>query len=172
MRKPQVEHFWNDTALTLALPQGTAMKHLISIMFILMTRIESMHWYWLMQNCAILFHHTFLIMKQHSNLHKCLHIRSSDNGEDLVSYIVQRFPNYLCHRRPNSYAIGHGPPFDMILSEGTPSDKMLVVRFDLELHNSLYYWWGYNSGKSMISVAFLVHSLIVLISNEWNNSEI
>lgn len=40
MRKPQVEHLQNDITLTSAPPQGSIMYHLISIMFILMSRTE------------------------------------------------------------------------------------------------------------------------------------
>lgn len=44
MRKPQVEHLWNDITLTLVSPEGAIMYHLISIMFFLMTRIEPVRW--------------------------------------------------------------------------------------------------------------------------------
>lgn len=40
MRKPQVEHLQNDITLTSTPPQGSIMYHLISIMFILMSRTE------------------------------------------------------------------------------------------------------------------------------------
>lgn len=40
MRKPQVEHLRNDITLTSVPPQGSIMYHLISIMFILMSRTE------------------------------------------------------------------------------------------------------------------------------------
>lgn len=40
MRKPQVEHLRNDITLTSDPPQGSIMYHLISIMFILMSRTE------------------------------------------------------------------------------------------------------------------------------------
>lgn len=40
MRKPQVEHLWNDITLTLVSPRGAIMYHLISILFFLMTRTE------------------------------------------------------------------------------------------------------------------------------------
>lgn len=43
MRKPQVEHLWNDITLTLVSPEGAIMYHLISIMFLLMT-IEPVCW--------------------------------------------------------------------------------------------------------------------------------
>lgn len=40
MRKPQVEHLRNDITLTSVPPQGSIVYHLISIMFILMSRTE------------------------------------------------------------------------------------------------------------------------------------
>ena len=40
MRKPQVEHLWNDITLTLVSPEGAIIYHLISILFFLMTRIQ------------------------------------------------------------------------------------------------------------------------------------
>lgn len=84
MRKPQVEHLWNDITLTLASPEGAIMYHLISIMFFLMTRIEPARWCYFTQNTSVIVSHVWTVTAHRGvnfkfscrNLYvQCLHIR-------------------------------------------------------------------------------------------------